>query len=62
MAIVARRGGAAVGIADEKALAGEADDSEMGNYAESLARRESFELPTLRFEGGSNPRNDAILH
>ena len=27
-----------------------------------MARPEGIRTPTLRFEGGSNPRNDAILH
>jgi len=37
------------------------ENSELRNSAESLARREGFEPPTLRFEGGSDLRNDAIL-
>ncbi len=36
----------------------ESDISETGNYAKSMARREGFEPPTLRFEEESQPEED----
>ena len=34
------------------------DESESPNYLESMARREGFEPPTLRFEEESEPEQD----
>ena len=36
----------------------ESDISETGNYANSMARREGLEPPTLRFEEESQPEED----
>jgi hypothetical protein len=36
----------------------ERDISETGNYAKTMARREGFEPPTLRFEEESQPEED----